>query len=165
MATADWPTYGHDLGNTRNAGDAGPPASEVPSLQRAWTFNSPTGDFTGTPVVAGGVVVAGNHGGWVYGLDAVTGKLRWSRDLGAPVNGSAAIDGDTAYVPVAKRGGPRLVALSLADGTRRWDTVLTSQADSSVYGSPVPWNGTVYIGTSGPNNDDSRARGSVVAIE
>src|SRR4051812_13673284 len=164
-ATADWPTYGHDLENTRDAGAAGPPASQVAAMQRAWTFNAPTGDFTGTPVVAGGVVVAGNHGGWVYALDAVTGKVRWSKDLGAPINGSAAIDGNTAYVPVARLGGPRLVALSLADGTKRWDTVLTSQADSSVYGSPVFWKGSVYIGTSGPNNDDSHARGTVVALD
>jgi polyvinyl alcohol dehydrogenase (cytochrome) len=33
-----------------------------------------------------------------------------------------------------------------------------------VFGSPVYWKGTVYIGTSGPNNDESTARGSVVAL-
>jgi polyvinyl alcohol dehydrogenase (cytochrome) len=164
-ATADWPSYGHDLENTRNAGAAGPPARDVPALKRAWTFKAPTGDFTGTPVVAGGLVIAGNHGGWVYALDAVSGKVRWSKDLGAPVNGSAAIDGGAAYVPVAKPGGPRLAALSLADGGKRWDTTLTTQENSSVYGSPVAWRGTLYIGTSGPNNDDSRARGSVVALD
>src|SRR5690349_9890301 len=103
-AAADWPVYGHDLANSRNAGDAGPPKSKAGSLSRAWTFNAPTGDFTGTPVVAHGVLVAGNNGGWVYGLDAVTGKVRWSRNLGSPINGSAAIDGDTAFVPVAHLG-------------------------------------------------------------
>src|SRR5205814_3866450 len=29
---------------------------------------------------------------------------------------------------------------------------------------PTFWNGTVYIGTSGPNGDESTARGSVVAL-
>src|SRR4051794_29574131 len=169
-ATADWPMYGHDLANSRNAGDAGPPKSQAGSLTRAWTFNASTGDFTGTPVVANGVLVAGNNGGWVYALDAVTGKVRWSKDVGHPVNGTAAIDanargGGAVYVPVAEVGGPRLLALSLRDGATRWDTVLTDQPGSSVFGSPVYWNGTVYIGTSGPNNDDSTARGSVVAIK
>src|SRR3954453_10639768 len=74
QAFADWPVYGHDLTNSRNAGNAGPPASQAGSLARAWTFRSQTGDFTGTPVVADGVVVAGDHGGSVYALDAVTGK-------------------------------------------------------------------------------------------
>jgi polyvinyl alcohol dehydrogenase (cytochrome) len=169
-AAADWPIYGHDLGNTRNAGQSGPPAAQVAALQPAWKFDSPTGDFTGTPVVADGTVVAGDHGGWVYALDAVTGKLRWSKDLGAPVNGTAAIDldaprGPAVYVPVAQLGRPHLVALSLTSGAPLWDAVLTDQPKSSVYGSPVYWNGSVYIGTSGPNNDDATARGSVVALD
>src|SRR3954453_17856230 len=134
-ATADWPMYGHDLANSRNAGDAGPPKSQAGSLTRAWTFNAPTGDFTGTPVVAGGVVVAGNNGGWVYALDAVTGKVRWSRNLGSQINGSAAIDGGTAFVPVAHRGAPRLVALSLSDGWVRGSSVLTGRGAGSGCGS------------------------------
>jgi polyvinyl alcohol dehydrogenase (cytochrome) len=121
-------------------------------------------------VVAGGVLVAGNNGGWVYALDAATGRLRWSKHVGQPVNGSAAIDmdapgGPAVYVPVAQAGGPRLLALSLGDGRARWDTVLTTQPNANVFGSPVDWNGTVYIGTSGPNNDDTTARGSVVALD
>jgi polyvinyl alcohol dehydrogenase (cytochrome) len=169
-AMADWPIYGHDLANSRDAGVDGPSPSQVGSMPRSWTFTASTGDFTGTPVVANGVLVAGNNGGWVYALDAVTGKVRWSKDVGQPINGTAAIDanargGGAVYVPVAEVGGPRLVALSLRDGATRWDTVLTDQANASVFGSPVYWNGTVYIGTSGPNNDDSTARGSVVAIK
>jgi polyvinyl alcohol dehydrogenase (cytochrome) len=168
-ATADWPIYGHDLANSRNAGDAGPAAGQVGSMTRAWTFNASTGSFTGTPVVADGVVVVGNHGGWIYALDAVSGKVLWDKDVGSPVNGSAAIDldapgGPAVYVPVAQIGSPRLLALSLDNGATRWDTVLTKQADSSVFGSAVFSKGTLYIGTSGPNNDDSRARGSVVAL-
>jgi polyvinyl alcohol dehydrogenase (cytochrome) len=170
VARASWPIYGHDLANSRSAPLAGPKRSQLGSLQRAWTFSSPTGDFTGTPVVAAGVVVAGDNGGSVYALDAGTGKVRWSRRLGQPINGSAAIDagapgGAAVYVPVAQLGGPRLVALSLHDGTTRWDTRLTQQPGADVFGSPIYWDGTVYLGTSGPNNDDSTARGSVVALD
>ncbi len=168
-AMAAWPVYGHDLANSRDAGVDGPSASQVGSMSRSWTFTASTGDFTGTPVVANGVLVAGNNGGWVYALDAVTGKVLWSKDVGQPINGTAAIDANAAggavvYVPVAEVGGPRLLALSLRNGATRWDAVLTNQPKSSVFGSPVYWNGTVYIGTSGPNNDDSTARGSVVAV-
>jgi len=168
-ARADWPIYGHDLANTRDAGTAGPSRDQLGSLKRAWTFNSPN-DFTGTPVVAGGVVVAGDYGGHVYALNAVTGKQLWSKDVGAPVVGTAAIDlraprGPAAFVPVAQQGGPRLVAFSLANGAKRWDTTLTTQENSSVFGSPTYSDGTLYIGTSGPNNDDTHARGSVLAID
>src|SRR3954471_334392 len=166
-ARADWPFYGHDLANTRNAGDEGPSRDQVGSLAPAWTFDSPTGDFSGTPAVSGGVVVAGDYGGHVYALDAVSGKQLWSKDVGAPVTASAAIDADAGavYVPVARIARPHLVALGLRDGATRWDTVLADQPDSSVFGSPVFWDGSIYIGTSGPNNDDSRARGSLVALE
>lgn len=169
-ARADWPMYGHDLSNTRNAGGEGPARPEIASLKKAWEFKASEGDFTGTPAVAGGVVVAGNHGGKVYGLDAVTGKQLWSHDVGAPVNGSAAIDlaahgGPAAYVPVAQPDAPHLVAFSLRDGAKRWDTVLTKQAGSSMYGSPAIWNGTIFVGTSGNNTDDSTARGSMLAID
>src|SRR4051794_3798943 len=169
-AYGDWPVYGHDLSNTRNAGGEGPAPADVPSLAKAWSFDSDTGDFTGTPVVADGVLVAGDQGGTIYGLDAVTGKKLWSHDAGAPITGSAAIDlaapgGALAFVPIAEQGKPRLVALSLHDGTKRWEAVLTDQEASSVFGSPVYWEGRVYIGTSGPNNDDSHARGSLVALD
>src|SRR5947209_1172247 len=170
VASADWPVYGHDLANSRNAGAEGPPASQAGSMPTAWTFKSPTGDFTGTPVLADGVLVAGNNGGWVYALDAVTGAVRWSRNVGQPITGSAAIDtaapgGPAVFVPVAQSGSPRLLAFSLANGATRWDTVLTRQANASVFGSPTYWNGTVYMGTSGPNNDNTHARGSVVALD
>lgn len=165
-AAGDWPVYGHDLANTRNAGQAGP---SVAALRQAWRFDSPTGDFTGTPVVAGGVLVAGDNSGSVYALNAASGRLLWSKKLGQPVNGSAAIDvhapgGAAVYLPVAQPGRPQLVALSLRSGAKLWDTALTTQPDSSVFGSPVFWRGSAYIGTSGPNNDNTHARGSLVAV-
>jgi polyvinyl alcohol dehydrogenase (cytochrome) len=169
-AFADWPVYGHDLANSRDAGSQGPSRSALGSLKPAWTFRSSTGDFTGTPVIADGVLVAGNNVGWVYALDAVTGKLKWAKNLGQPITASAAIDtaapaGAAVYVPVAQSGSPRLVALSLSDGNLRWNTVLVSHPGASVFGSPVFWDGRVYIGTSGPNDDNTTARGSVVALD
>jgi len=72
---ADWPVYGHDLANTRDAGVDGPSASQ---LTQAWVFRSSTGDFTGTPVVARNSVVAGSNSGYLYALNARTGRLLWS---------------------------------------------------------------------------------------
>ena len=169
-ASADWPVYGHDLANSRSAGAEGPSVAQAAGLQPAWTFKSPNGDFTGTPVVADGTLVAGTNLGSIFALDAVTGKVRWSRDVGQQINGSAAIDlsapgGPLALVPVAQVGSPRLLALSLRTGAVRWNTVLNREDHADVFGSPTYSNGTVYIGTSGPNNDESHARGSVLALD
>ena len=126
-AQTDWPMYGHDLANSRDGGAAGPSLTQVGSItQPTWTFKASTGDFTGTPVLANGVLVAGNNGGFVYAIDAVSGKMLWSKNVGQPINGSAAIDpnasgGPTVFVPVAQMGSPRLLALSLKNGAARWD--------------------------------------------
>jgi polyvinyl alcohol dehydrogenase (cytochrome) len=169
-AKADWPVYGQDLSNSRDAGGAGPSLAKVTSIKEAWAFHSSTGDFTGTPVISDGVLVAGNNTGWVYALNAISGRLRWSRKVGRQVNGSAAIDlstpgGATAFIPVANLGAPRLVALTLGRGAIRWNVQLTKQPGADVFGSPTCWHHTVYIGTSGPNDDNSTARGSVVALD
>ena len=176
-ALGDWPVYGKDLANSRNAGAGGPSVTQAPTLAEAWRFSSSDGDFTGTPVVAGGTVVVGSYGGTVFGLSARTGALRWSRDLypgengerTPTINGSAAIADGRVYVPVADVDTPRVVALSLADGTVLWDRVIDTQRDSDVFGSPVVWNGSVYIGVSalfGELNDpDVRVRGAVVALD
>lgn len=168
--SASWPVYGHDLANSRDAGAGGPSPAQAASLKPAWTFNSSNGDFTGTPVVADGVLVAGTNLGSVYALDAVSGRLLWSRQVGQQINGSAAIDpaapgGPTVFVPVAQVGAPKLLALSLGTGALRWSSLLSNQPGSDVFGSPTYWRGTVYIGTSGPGNDQSTARGTVVAFD
>src|SRR4051794_40476847 len=169
-ARADWPVYGHDLANSRDAGAAGPTPGDARSLKQAWSFASPTGDFTGTPVVAGGVVVAADQGGVAYALDAVSGKQLWSRDLGAPVHASAAIDtdapgGPVALVPVGEVGAPRLVALELGSGAVRFKTTLTRQDGADIFGSPTFHDGVAYVGTSASNGDASTARGTVTALD
>ena len=88
-----WPFYGKDLSNTRDGGKTGPAKDEVPLLGPAWSFYSRDGDFTGTPVVASGMVVVGSNTGRVYALDGATGKLRWQRKLGEePINNSVAVE-------------------------------------------------------------------------
>ena len=164
-----WPLYGGDISNTRNGGLEGPSATEALNLGVAWSFHAPDGDFTGTPVVARGMVVAGSNGGTVYALDAATGERRWLHSVGKePINGSLATDGKRVYVPVADTHEPKVMALSLKTGKHLWTTRVSSQKDSDVYGSPVVWKGTVFIGVSalfGELNDpDVAVRGQVVAL-
>src|SRR5436305_437120 len=165
-----WGMYGHDLANSRNAGAAGPSPSAARRLGPVWSFESTTGGITGTPVVAGGRVVALSNNGVVYALDALTGKLQWRREIDLPrhyLNGTAAIDGGVVFVPVSAATGAWIVALSLSDGSIRWSTLLDPQQDrADLYSSPVVWRGTIYIGESGTNTENhltsERIRGAMV---
>ena len=94
----EWPTYGADLANSRNqAHEQVVSAEDVPLLASAWTFstgaNGAAGDFTGTPIIANGCVYAASTRGWVFAINADTGKLVWKTKLplGGGVNGSVAV--------------------------------------------------------------------------
>jgi polyvinyl alcohol dehydrogenase (cytochrome) len=163
-----WPFYGHDLSNTRDGGDAGPRPDQVGELGIAWSFFSGDGDFTGTPVVARGLVVGGTNKGKVFAIDAQTGKQKWAHTIGKTINGTVAVNGYRVVVPVAQPGSPRIVALDLRTGRPMWDTVIDTQKNADVYGSPTVWNGTVYMGVSAEygelNDPEVSVRGSVVAL-
>jgi polyvinyl alcohol dehydrogenase (cytochrome) len=169
LGKGEWPLYGHDLSNSRNAGAAGPSLTDAINLGPVWSFQSTQGDFTGTPVEAANTVVAGSNGGTVFALNATTGAKRWARKVAGPVNGTVAISGTRVFVPVATPNAPRITALDLRTGAVLWSTIVDRQKDSDVYGSPTVAGGRVFMGTSalfGELNDPKVAvRGSVVALD
>jgi polyvinyl alcohol dehydrogenase (cytochrome) len=166
LGASEWPLYGRDLSNSRSGGSDSPSYNEVPTLGPVWSFRSTDGDFTGTPVIAEGTLVAVSGGGTVFALNASTGALRWQRDLGELVNGSAAIADGRVFVPLATSGAPKIAALSLADGSPLWTSTVDTQPRSYLFGSPTAWAGDVYIGISGEYGDPRAAlRGAVVALD
>jgi polyvinyl alcohol dehydrogenase (cytochrome) len=166
LGAGEWPLYGHDIENSRNGGQAGPTPTQALNLRPVWKVQSTDGDFTGTPVEADGVVAAVSGGGTVFAVDASTGKVRWTHDLNQPANGSVAIAGGLVFVPLATTSAPAVEALSLADGSVVWSSVLDTTNGASVFGSPIVWDGAVYIGISGVLGDpDLPLRGSVIALD
>lgn len=165
VAGDDWPFYGHDLSNTRSGSTNAPSTANAPYVRPVWTFESTKGDFTGTPVESGGILVALSGQGSVYALDASTGKLLWEQDLGQPADATPAIADGHVFVPLAIVGSPKIVSLSLTDGSVQWTSVIDSDQGADTYGSPVVWNGMVIMGTSGANGDAALPlKGSVVAL-
>jgi polyvinyl alcohol dehydrogenase (cytochrome) len=175
LGPGNWPRYGKDYSNSRNGGENGPTVAQAANLGIAWSHWSTDGDFTGTPVVSNGTLIAGSSGGTVFALDAATGKAKWHRDLigedrekeDTAINASASIYRGRVYIPVVQVGKPRLVALSLKTGRKLFDTVIGDQPMMDTYGSPVGWAGRLYMGTSGyfaEFSSDTKARGSVVAV-
>ena len=168
----EWPFYGADLANSRSGGPSAPSWNEAPSLRPVWSMRSAKGDFAGTPVESAGTLVVVSGAGAVYALDASTGAVRWERDLAtvdgkaAAADGSAAIADGRVLVALAVPGSPEVASLSLADGSVQWQAIVDTDPGSDLYGSPVVWNGRVYIGTSGQNGDPPvPLKGSVVALD
>lgn len=101
-----------------------------------WTFEHP---IDCRPVIAGSVVVgAGDHE--MFGLDASTGKLLWSRKAGGCLRG-AADDGKTTVVssrPITGLGG--IVVAIDRDGL-----VVRQIEDDSNIGVPAIVDGVVFL--------------------
>lgn len=79
-ASTDWPTYHHDNARTGVAGGFG----TVTRVSSAWRATL-DGAVYGQPLVVGGLVLAATENDTVYGLDAASGKVRWSTHVGTPV--------------------------------------------------------------------------------
>jgi outer membrane protein assembly factor BamB/plastocyanin len=151
----EWRSYGHDLANTRTQDAEKTITREnVATLGPVWTFSSNkvggTGDFVGTPIVADGCVYAGTTGGFVYAMNADTGKLVWRVKMPrGEVNNTVAVGNGLVFVgvtnitsePCTGEGceGPYMIALDQFSGRTVWQNraPIDFQPGSDVYGSPV----------------------------
>ena len=85
-ALEEWPTYGHDYGDTRYSPLKQITSSNVASLKPVWTYHMRTQDRASrgfvpsqnTPIVVKGVMYVSTPYGRVVALDAETGKQRWA---------------------------------------------------------------------------------------
>jgi len=166
--------YGRDLANSRSNRRGGPDPTQARDLVGAWSFRSPDGGFTATPVVARRTVVVSSNDGTVYALDASDGRLKWSRDLVVnetreQIYATVAVDSGRVYVPRSRFGRPAIVALRLSSGEVLWETELDEQTGSDLFSSPVVWGNVLYVGVAGGYGEhfdpDPRIRGSVVAVD
>jgi outer membrane protein assembly factor BamB len=81
-----------------------------------WSFQS--GDrIVSSPVHADGVVYFGSDDGYVYALDAATGRQSWKHQTGGPVPSSPALAGGVLYA--ASYDG-KFHALNAKTGATRW---------------------------------------------
>ena len=123
---SEWPTYGHDYGDSRYSPLARITPANVAGLKPVWTFHmKPPGARDGfaasedTPLVVKGVMFVSTPYGRVVALDAATGVQRWA--FSVPGNDQPATRG-VSYWPGARpeivfgtRGG-LLIALHAENG-------------------------------------------------
>ena len=107
----------HDYLGTpsRAAGDQSPLASEPRTL---WSFHAGKGPL-GAPAVGDRVIAVATVDRWLYVLDATTGAPRWRYHGDAPFAAGPLLgDGQLYAAEEGARGN--VLAVSLADGKRRW---------------------------------------------
>ncbi len=116
--------------------DAGPLAARPPG----WSF--PADNSIDDLVVAGGLVHAGSGDGKVYALDAVSGALRWSHQIGDLVTSGPIRTDGTVYASTFSR----IVALDAVSGRTRWSRRTTEASSFVIDGRTVyAWTGAQVI--------------------
>src|ERR1700759_4656747 len=91
LAAACGPGVFTHAGNSDRNGDYADQAGLTPQLVGGGTFgqmfDAPLdGQVYAQPVISNGTVVVGTETNHVYGIDAVSGARKWTRDVGVPWN-------------------------------------------------------------------------------
>ncbi|MEU3457741.1 PQQ-binding-like beta-propeller repeat protein [Micromonospora sp. NPDC006766] len=156
----DWTSNGKDLLNTRsNLLETKITTKNVSRLKAKWTFAT-HGDVSATPIVSQGAVYFPDWGGYLYKLNAATGKQIWSRKIsdydgvaGSISRTAVAISGNTLYL--GTQSGARLLAVDANTGSLKWSRQLDAHAAAVLTMSPIVYNGVVYEGVSSTEGEMS----------
>jgi outer membrane protein assembly factor BamB len=110
------------------------------SLAIAWKFQTQEGIWD-TPLLHEGVLYVPSVDHFLYALDAETGAERWRADLEGGVAATPLLYNNHLYVGSFNR---KLYKVAIM-GAQAGEVVGTYDATSWVWGSPVEYDGTLYI--------------------
>ena len=172
----EWNGWSPGSANTRfqSAEAAGLTLEGVRNLKLKWAYAF-EGDITAfaQPTILDGNLFVGSAGGAIRDLDARTGCTRWVYQATGPVRSSilAVRDGDRHVLLFGDQSG-WFYALNAATGQSIWKQKLDAHDATRLTGSPVAYQGTVYVPVSSweenrasdPAYECCTMRGSVVAL-
>jgi outer membrane protein assembly factor BamB len=177
-----WPFSGFDITNSHwNATESTLGASNANTLVERWAFTTQN-DVSAIPAVdaVGNAVYFPDWSGNLYKLNASTGAVIWSQQLpnyGLPsdfisrstptLSGSMLIMGASTTVGYPNyTAGAYIIAVDSASGNLLWQVQVDSTELAVITGSPVVYNGVIYIGVSSGQEKLTTPtfRGSVVAL-
>src|SRR6266481_5938671 len=183
--SGQWRIAGQNLNNTWNptAEHSISPAN-VKSLTPKWVFTT-GGDVSATPTVSGDAVYFPDWGGNLFAVKKDSGHLIWSHKIsdydgvtGAISRVSPAVDHDQLIIgdilsSNQVHNGANVISVDRESGALRWITQVDSHPAAIITGSPVVFDGVVYIGVS--SSEETLAtnpaypccsfRGSIVALD
>jgi len=162
--------YNYDVTGTRHNDDESVLTPwTVPRLRQVWKTTT-AAPVTGTPVVAGNKVFAGDWSGAFYRLSATNGHIDWTAHALAPISASALVQDDK--VIFGDQAG-FIYGLDRANGQVKWQIQPNNHAFAAIFGSPTPVGRYVAIGVASNEEDAARDpsynccsfRGSVVLFD
>jgi polyvinyl alcohol dehydrogenase (cytochrome) len=181
-APGDWPMWGFDVrGSRHNPHESALTPQSVGKLEVKWAFAFPDTDQAASsqPAVVGDTLYVGARNGRFYALDARTGAQRWVFDTREVVrprgernllrNGPVVKDGVVYFGDFEGY----MYALDAATGKLRWATEVDTHRFAIITGSPLLYDGRLYIGVSSeevfaagsPDYPCCQFRGSLVALD
>jgi polyvinyl alcohol dehydrogenase (cytochrome) len=175
LESPQWNGWGRDLDNSRFQPDPGLRPEDVPRLRVKWAFRYDGGSLFGQPVVVGDRLFVGNLPGDVYSLDAASGCVHWRFSVPGGVRATVSVgrlpDGRLAVYAGDDRS--IVYGIDAMTGAALWSTRVDTHERSRITGSPVLYNGVLYVPVSsleesGASSDEyicCRFRGSVAALD
>jgi len=180
-AGVSWHGWGNDLMNTRfqPAKAAGLNPDQVSKLKLKWAFGLPNGAETyGQPTIVDGRVFIGDDNSFVYSLDAASGCVYWSFQAEAQVRTAMVIGpvsghGSTKYATYFGDRKANIYAVDARSGELLWKKNVDQRVLSHITGSPVLYDGRLYVGVAGseevasgdPHYPCCTYRGSLSALD
>ena len=168
---------GQNLDDTRfQAAEKTITRATVTRLVPRWALTM-AGVVSATPAVANGVVYVPDWGGDISAIEASTGAVIWRH----PVSFYTGIKGDVSRTDpvldgstlvIGTQAGADLIAINAATGAKRWVSKIDTHPEAIITGSPVVYQGVVYVGVSSKEETAAESpsypcctfRGSVVAV-
>jgi polyvinyl alcohol dehydrogenase (cytochrome) len=147
-------------------------------LAPRWTLTT-AGGISATPTVYDGAVYVPDYGGKLWAVSAASGQVLWSNDISRytgvvsdqsrtspSVYGDELILGD-GWILSPNAPGARVFAVDRRTGAPLWSTLVDTDPNSMITGSPVVYDGVAYVGISskGEGNSEDSFRGAVIALD
>jgi polyvinyl alcohol dehydrogenase (cytochrome) len=183
--SGQWQIAGQNLNNSRSqpAEHSISPAN-VQGLKPKWVFTT-GGNVSATPTVDGDAVYFPDWGGNLFAVTKDSGRLIWSHKIsdydgvaGSVSRVSPAVDHDQLIIgdilsSNQMHNGANVIAVDRETGNLRWKTQVDRHPAAIITGSPVVFDGIVYVGVSSseetladnPDYPCCSFRGSVVALD
>jgi quinohemoprotein ethanol dehydrogenase len=173
----NWYAAGRDTEGTYYSPLSSINTKNVEDLGFAWSYDLglPQRGQEATPVVIDGVMYTSGTWGYVYAVDAASGRELWRYDPKSDffaarnpccdlVNRGVAVANGKVYVA---SGDGRLHAIQAANGKRIWavDTIIDHQLPYASTGTPLIAGDVVIIGNAGADIGHGGVRGYISAYD